>query len=117
MIQLHVSLEATHSHDTNQFDNDMVLVAEVRDADGEPVTGLDKDDFEAWQLGITGFGRIRIILVQDLSDVDDALNGIYHLVPRWARYTETQTAFAVVVSHDGNTGRAMTSLVTQGSQS
>lgn len=119
MGTLNVNVRATHSHDTNIQDNDMVLVTEVTDADGEPVTDLELKDFEVWQLGIAGFGRINPILIQHLGNVDASLDGVYHVVPKWSWFVESQIAFAVIVTRGrgGDSGRGLADLVTQGSQS
>ena len=119
MGTLRVNVHASHIHDTNQQDNDMLLVAEVIDADGSPVTDLQQENFEVRQLGMGGFGRIRTILIQNLGNTDDALAGVYHLIPRWNWYVESQFVFAVIVDQgeDGDSGRGLATLVTQGSQS
>jgi hypothetical protein len=123
MATLDVKVHATHSHDSIRFDNDMVLVAEVTDATGAPVTDLDVDNFECWQVGVVGFGQVNIQLVQHLGDVNSSLKGIYHVVPRWEIFAETQCAFTLIVKRptgDGTgneeTGRSTATLVTQGEQ-
>ncbi|MDX1460136.1 MAG: hypothetical protein R3348_03695 [Xanthomonadales bacterium] len=123
MNQLNVNVIATHRHTDNIDDNDMVLVVEVTDTDGIPVTGLDTPNFEVWQVGIVSFGRLNPTLTQHLGEVDEDLNGVYHVVRRWNMFAETQCGFCVIVKRtreheDGREtterGRGMAALVTQG---
>lgn len=123
MNELSVKVIATHHHTESRTDNDMVLVAEVMDANGEPVTDLDVDNFEVWQLGIVSFGKLNPTRVQHLGDVDEDLNGVYHVVRQWSIFAEAQICFCVVVTRlaDGDQarpekGRAMAALVTQGAE-
>ena len=123
MNQLNVNVIATHSHTDSTRDNDMVLVVEVTDADGVPVTDLDTGNFEVWHVGIVGFGSLNPTLTQHLGDVDEDLNGVYHVVRQWSMFAETQCGFCVIVtrSRDGEgapieKGRGMATLVTQGTQ-
>jgi len=122
MNKLNVNVIATHHHTDSRTDNDMVLVVDVTDADGAPVTDLDKTNFEVWQVGIVGFGRLNPTLTQHLGDVDEDLNGIYHVVRQWSMFAETQCGFCVVVTRVPENepdmvekGRGMAVLVTQGS--
>ena len=119
MNELNVNVIATHRHTDSNRDNDMVLVVDVRDSNGQPVTDLDTQDFEVWQVGIVGFGRLDPTLTQHLGDIDEDLNGVYHVVRQWSMFAETQCGFCVVVKRDneqGSTerGRGMAALVTQG---
>jgi hypothetical protein len=123
MNQLNVNVIATHSHTDSNRDNDMVLVVEVTDADGVPVTDLNTQNFEVWQVGIVGFGRLDPTLVQHLGDVDADLDGVYHVVRKWSMFAETQCGFCVIVTRtpEGDDqsvekGRGMADLVTQGLQ-
>ena len=123
MNELNVSVFPSHRHDTSPRTNDMVLVVEVLDRDGLPVTGLELENFEVWQLGMAGFGNINPILIQDLEIHGAALAGVYHVVPRWSLFIESQVVFSVTVTRDSeadpdiiDSGRGLGTLITQGDQ-
>ena len=77
MAKLNVTVHATHRHDASDITNDMVLVTEVTDQDGDPVTDLKVSSFKVWQVGISSFGDIDVLALSHLGSVHPDLNGIY----------------------------------------
>jgi len=64
---------------------------------------------------------MTIHAVSDLGRQSPSLAGIYHVIPRWSIWTESQVVFTLIVrrsEEDGDelVGRGTATLVTQGEQ-
>ena len=61
-------------------DDRLMLVVRVRDADGQPVTGLKKANFKWWQMGHF-FGELSGFFVVEIENIPGC-EGLYHLVQK-----------------------------------
>jgi hypothetical protein len=93
-------------------DDDRLIVAvRVRDAAGEPVTGLKKQHFKLWQLGHF-FSSLDGFFVVELEGIA-GLEGLYHLVRTpWSLVGNGTIPFYVRVAKGAlRTGGALTCIV------
>src|SRR5436305_1131276 len=76
---------------------DPFIVARVKDANGEPVTGLKKANFSVYDMG-TGFGNPTIAVAQELSaDISALLPGTYRVKLGSSSGLRGQLVFALTV--------------------
>ena len=61
-------------------DDRLIVVVRVLDADGAPVTGLKKSNFQLWQMGPL-FGQSTGFFVVEIENLP-GLEGLYHLVQK-----------------------------------
>ncbi len=93
-------------------DDDRLMVAvRVRDKDGKPVTGLEKQNFRLWQLGHL-FGHLDDFFVVELEGLA-GLEGLYHLVRKpWSLVGNgTIPLYVQVLKGALRTGGALTFIV------
>ncbi len=93
-------------------DDDRLMVAvRVRDVDGKPVTGLEKQNFRLWQLGHF-FGDLDDFFVVELEGLA-GLEGLYHLVRKpWSLVGNgTIPLYVQVLKGPLRTGGALTFVV------
>lgn len=79
------------------------IVVRVKEAGGEPVTGLKKSDFAVYDMGF-GFGNINISIVQEIAAEAPSLPflaGTYRLKLKISNMMKGQFVFAVIVKRRG----------------
>jgi hypothetical protein len=74
--------------------SDLIIAVDVRDENGQPVTGLQKRNFKVWQLG-SMFSEMGITTVVPLDSIP-TLEGMYHLVRKdWAPAVDGTFGFRI----------------------
>ena len=92
-------------------DDRLIVVVRVQDADGAPVTGLKKANFQLWQMGHL-FGQSTSFFVVEIENIP-GLEGLYHLVQKtWSLVGNGTIPFFVRVEKGKlRSGAALTFIV------
>lgn len=92
-------------------DDRLIVVVRVQDADGAPVTGLKKANFQLWQMGHL-FGQSTSFFVVEIENIP-GLEGLYHLVQKtWSLVGNGTIPFFVRVEKGKlRSGSALTFIV------
>ena len=104
-------LQVTAQGATLKDDDRLIIVVRVLDADGAPVTGLKKANFQLWQMAHL-FGQSTGFFVVEIDNLP-GLEGLYHLVQKnWSLVGNGTIPFFVRVEKGTlRSGAALTFIV------
>ena len=104
-------LLVTAQGSTLKDDDRLIIVVRVLDADGLPVTGLKKSNFQIWQMAHL-FGNLTSFFVVEIDNIP-GLEGMYHLVQKtWSLVGNGTIPFFVRVEKGKlRSGAALTFIV------